>query len=160
MTSQFMMSPNETSCPSGIVNCNYLPPHEGKTVTGGIEEDTTWFLSNLSVRSAVSASIEYNIQYPDVPDHHRPIITFYYKGQNSPNLHDKCNSEMHGQLFNKELVIPLCGRYTETFWCNRKGWMKACHGRIKIQDFEPKSYFFSLGFKCNKTEGKSEGFEV
>ena len=83
------------------MNCNYLPPREGKTVTGGIEEDTTWFISNLSVRSAMSASIEYNIQYLDVPDHQRPIITFYYKGQNSPNLHDKCNSEMHGQLFNK-----------------------------------------------------------
>ena len=37
--------------------------------------------------------------------------------------------------------------------------MKACHGRIKIQDFEPKSYFFSLGFKCNKTEGNLKGLK-
>ena len=146
-------------CPSGIVNCDYLPPCEGKTVTGGIEEDTTWFLSNLSVRPAMSASIEYHVQYPDVKGRARPIITFYYNGQDSPNLHAECNSEMHGQLSNKDLAIPLCVRYTEKFWCNRKGWMKVCHGRTKIQDFEPKVYSFSLGFKCNEAKGNLNGLK-
>ena len=97
-----------------FVNCDYLPPCEGKnTVTGGIEEDTSWFHSNLSVRPAMSASIEYHIQYQcsdclwNERHQNLPIITFYYKGQDSPNLRHKCNSEMHGQLFNKDLAVPL-----------------------------------------------------
>ena len=66
---------------------------------------------------------------------------------------------MHGQLYNEDLAIPLCGRYTEKFWCNHKGWMKVCQGRTKIQDFEPKSYFFSLGFECNVTKGNLKGLK-
>ena len=143
-----------------IMNCDYLPPCEGRnSVIGSIKDNTTWFLSNLSVRPTMTASIKYNIQYPNVPGHHRPIITFYYNGQNSPNLRDKCNSEMHGQLSNKDLAVPLNGKHREKFWCNRKGGMKVCHGRTKIQDFEPKSYFFSLGFECSETSGNLNGLQ-
>ena len=143
-----------------FTNCDYLPPCEGRnSVREIIMDNTTWFRSNLSVHPAMSASIEYNIKYPDVPGHHQPIITFYYNGQNSPNLHEKCNKDMHGQLYNENLAIPLCGRYTEKFWCNHKGGMKVCQGRTKIQDFEPKSYFFSLGFECNVTKGNLKGLK-
>ena len=162
-------------CLGKVMNCDYLPPCEGKnTVTGAIEEDTTWFLSNLSVRPARTASIEYHIQYQYQDyQYHRyyegryevfenpPIITFYYNGQDSPNLRHKCNSEMHGQLFNKDLAVPLSGKHREKFWCNHKGGMKVCHGRTKIQDFEPKSYFFSLGIECNTTKNlKDLKYEV
>ena len=123
------------------------------------EDDTTWFLSNLSVVPAMTASLEYNIQFPTGGQ--RPIFTFYYKGQNSSNLYDKCNNEMHGQLCNKNLadanIYSDCYRVgcTGTRGCffgicpaTCTHWN--CYGRTKIQDFEPKSYFFSLGFECKE----------
>ena len=162
-------------CLGKVMNCDYLPPCEGRnSVSGTIDEDTSWFLSNLSVRPTMMASIEYHIQYQyQYYQYHRyyegryeifenpPILTFYYKGQDSPNLGRKCYSEMHGQLFNQDLAIPLYVRYTEKFWCNDKLYGKIwdCYGRIEIQDFEPKSYFFSLGFKCNETGGNLKGLK-
>ena len=142
-----------------FMNCNYLPPCEGRnSVIGSIKDNTTWFLSNLSVRPAMLVSIRYNIQYPyDGPV---PVLTFYYNGQNSSNLQRRCNAEMHGQLFNIDLAIPLRGRYREKFWCNYKyGGIRDCYGGIKIQDFEPKSYSFSLGFKCNGRKGNLKGLK-
>ena len=131
------------------------------SVNGTIEEDTAWFLSDLSVRPAMTATLEYHIQYPYVERSH-PIITFYYNGQDSPNLRHKCNKVMHGQLFNQNLAIPLRGKYREKFWCNdRYGNIWDCYGRTKIQDFEPKSYFFSLGIQCNTTKNlKGLKYEV
>ena len=143
-----------------FINCDYLPPCEGRNSMSGIISNTTWFLSNLSVRPAMSASLEYHVRYSYDESSDRPIITFYYNGQNSPNLQDKCNSEMHGQLYNKDLAVPLYHRYREKFWCNYKdGGIMDCYGRIKIQDFEPKSYFFSLGFECNDTRGNLNGLK-
>ena len=89
-------------------------------------------------------------------------MTFYYKAQNSPNLQERCNAEMYGKLLNVDLAVPLYGKYREKFWCNdkdRDGWIRDCYGRIKIQDFEPKSYFFSLGFKCNERKGNLKGLK-
>ena len=162
-------------CLGKVMNYDYLPPCEGRnSVSGTIDEDTSWFLSNLSVRPTMMASIEYHIQYQyQYYQYHRyyegryeifenpPILTFYYKGQDSPNLGRKCYSQMHGQLFNQDLAIPLYVRYTEKFWCNDKLYGKIwdCYGRIEIQDFEPKSYFFSLGFKCNETGGNLKGLK-
>ena len=135
-------------CLGGVINCNYLPPCEGKhTIIGFIDKDTTWFLSNLSVRPAMSASIQHYIRFWNC----NPIIIFYYDGQNSTNFHDKYNKEMYSQLFNENLAILLGGSaHRENHWCDSieifwEHW--DCYGRIDIQDFEPKSYLFSLG--CN-----------
>ena len=54
----------------------------------------------------MSASIWYRVQYPIVEDASTPIIPFY-NHQNFTNLRDKCHNEMHGQLYNKELAVPL-----------------------------------------------------
>ena len=152
-------------CLGKDMNCDYLPPcEERNSVSGIITDNTTWFLSNLSVRPAMTASIEYHIRYQcpwyvyEILEN-PPVITFYYMGQDSPNLQRGCNSEMHGQLFNKDLAVPLNGKHREKFLCNRKGGMKVCHGRTKIQDFEPKSYFFSLGFECNERKGNLKGLK-
>ena len=52
-------------CLAKVMNCDYLPPCEGRnSVSGIITDNTTWFLSNLSVVPAKTASIVYNIRYP------------------------------------------------------------------------------------------------
>ena len=85
---------------------------EGRnSVCGTINDNTTWFHSNLSVRPAMTASLKYFFQYPYVEGRSRPILTFYYHGQNSPNLREKCNKEMYGQLYNKDLSIGLIDRF-------------------------------------------------
>ena len=129
-------------------------------VWGTIQENTTWFLSNLSQVPAMRVSIWYRVQYPIAEDVPTPIITFYNNGQNSPNLRYKCNNEMHGQLHNKDLTIPLIQKYREKFWCwsvENKTWN--CHGNIQIQDFKPTSYLFSIGYKCGDTDGNLKGLE-
>ena len=141
-------------------------------VHGTIEEDTQWFFSNLSVHPAMTASMEYSIKYPYHTSWHRPIITFYYDRQDSVNLHGKCNADEQGQLCYKNLAVPLDRRkYREDFTCSKsrrtcKGswffsWTRceywSCHGRTKIQDFEPRTYSFSLGFECDETKASLKG---
>ena len=138
------------------------------SVNGTIEEDTTWFLRDLSVRPAMTATLEYSIRYPKGEP--QPVVSFYYKGQNSSNLQRGCNKEMQGQLCNKNLVVPL-GRikYRDAFTCSGsacRDWLLLklcdywdCHGKTKIQDFEPKSYFFSLGFECGERIGNLKGLK-
>ena len=76
----------------------------------------------------MTASLDFHIQYPDVGGRPRPIITFYYNGQNSPNLRNECmDNFMQRQLHNKDLVIPLYDKYRENFWCNdRYALLKDC----------------------------------
>ena len=136
-------------------------------VHGTIDEDTQWFFSKLSVRPAMTVSIEYTIEYPYDTTWHVPVITFYYDGEDSVNLHRKCNADMQGQLCNNKLAVPLDTRYySEDFECSASGctrreWSRceywSCHGRTKIQDFEPKSYSFSLGFECHETKASLKG---
>ena len=121
-----------------------------KSVIGTIRENTTWFLSNLSVRPAMTASLEYHVQYPYVEGRSRPIITFYYNGQKSPNLISHCETDMYGQLRSEDLAVPLNEPYRGKFFCyeNETNKIYHCRGITKIQDFEPKSYSFSFCNEC------------
>ena len=118
------------------------------SVVGTIKGNTTWFLSNLSRVPAKMASLEYHVQYPYEEGRTRPIITFYYNGQNSPNLVTKCARDMYGQLRNEDLAVPLNEVYRDKFICYYDSESWYCSGKTKIQDFEPKS--FSFCFDCGK----------
>ena len=124
------------------------------SVFGTIQNDTTWFLSKMSVRPAMTASLEYHVQYPYVEGRARPIITFYYNGQNSPNLKTLCETDLYGQLRNEDLAVPLNEVYRQKFICYHDSETWYCSGKTRIQDFEPKSYSFSF---CNECGKKSTG---
>ena len=131
---------------------------EGKnSVFGTIQNDTTWFLSNLSIYPAMTASLEYNIQYPYDASRDRPIITFYYNGQNSPNMEAKCERDLYGQLRNEDLAVPLNEVYRQKFICYHDSEYWHCSGKTKIQDFEPKSYSFSFCNSCGAKHGNLSG---
>ena len=136
----------------------------GNSVTGTILGDTSWFHSNLSVRPAMTASIEYNIQFP-VPGTSIPILKFYDNGQNSSDLHKKCIGKRFGQLLNENLIIPLKACYStgcsithcEVFGCTTKCTTWSCHGNTKIQDIERKLYSFSIGYGCKECDPGCDG---
>ena len=98
------------------------------SVFGTIDHDTTWFLSNMSVRPAMTASLEYHVQYPYVEGRARPIIT-YYNGQDSPNLEAKCKRDLHGQLRNEDLAVSLNQFYREKFICYKDSSIWHCRGK-------------------------------
>ena len=127
------------------------------SVFGTIKNNTTWFLSNLSVRPAMTASLEYHVQYPDVEGCARPVITFYYNGQDSPNLETLCETDLYGQLRNEDLAVPLNEDYREKFICYTNSSTWHCKGKTKIQDFEPKSYSFSFCNSCGARHGNLNG---
>ena len=120
------------------------------SVFGDVKDNITWFHSNLSVRPAMTASLEYHVQYPYVEGRSRPIITFYYNGQNSPNFDSQCETDLYGQLRNEDLAVPLKTEYRDKFSCYKEDGFMKCQGKTKIQDFEPKSYSFSLASNCGK----------
>ena len=127
------------------------------SVFGTIKNNTTWFLSNLSVRPAMTASLEYHVQYPDVEGRARPVITFYYNGQDSPNLETLCETDLYGQLRNEDLAVPLNEVYRQKFICYHDSEYWYCKGKTRIQDFEPKSYSFSFCNECDKIHGNLNG---
>ena len=102
------------------------------SVIGIVKDNTTWFLSNLSVRPAKTAFLEYHVQYPYDDSRPRPIITFHYNGQDSPNLETLCERDLYGQLRNEDLAVPLNETYREKFFCyhDSKSWY--CRGKTKI----------------------------
>ena len=101
----------------------------GHSVVGIITDNTTWFLSNLSVRPAMMASLEYRVQYPYVEGRARPIITFYYNGQKSPNLMSHCETDLYGQLRNEDLAVPLDKLYRDKFSCYHDSETWYCSGK-------------------------------
>ena len=121
------------------------------SVLGTIKGNTTWFLSSLSVRPAMTASLEYHVQYPYVPSKPTPSIIFYYDGQKTPNYKKQCTTDFYGQLRNEDLAVPLNKVYRGKFFCYHDSDTWYCNGKTKVQDFEPKIYFFSFGFGCNET---------
>ena len=127
------------------------------SVFGTIQENITWFHTNLSVVPAMTATLEYHIQYPDVPDRARPIITFYYNGQDSPNLSSHCETDLFGQLRNEDLAVPLSKVYRTKFICYKGNQTWYCYGKTTIQDFEPKTYSFSFCNECGSTTGNLSG---
>ena len=127
------------------------------SVVGTIQNDTTWFLSNLSVRPAITASLEYQVRYPYNESRDRPIITFYYNGQDSPNFRAKCEKDLYGQLRNEDLAVPLNEVYRQKFICYHNNETWHCSGKTKIQDFEPKSYSFSFCNSCGAAHGNLSG---
>ena len=127
------------------------------SVFGTIKNNTTWFLSNLSVRPALTASLEYHVQYPYVEGRARPVITFYYNGQDSPNLETLCETDLYGQLRNEDLAVPLNEVYRQIFICYHDSEYWYCKGKTRIQDFEPKSYSFSFCNECDKIHGNLNG---
>ena len=132
-----------------------LPPRDGvlgHSVVGIITDNTTWFLSNLSVCPAMTASLEYHVQYPYAEGRSRPIITFYYNGQKFPNLMSHCETDLYGQLRNEDLAVPLDKLYRDKFSCYHDSETWYCSGRTRIQDFEPKSYSFSFCNECKREE--------
>ena len=127
------------------------------SVFGTIKNDTTWFLSNLSVRPAMTASLEYHVQYPYIEGRARPIVTFYYNGQESPNFEEKCERDLYGQLRNGDLAVPLNEVYRQKFICHHDSNSWYCSGKTRIQDFEPKSYSFSFCNECGERHGNLSG---
>ena len=121
-----------------------------KSVFGTIKENITWFHTNLSVVPAMTATLKYHIEYPFVLNRPRPIITFYYNGQDSPNFDSQCETDLYGQLRNEDLAVPLNKLYREKFFCYKENNHWICSGKTKIQDFEPKSYTFSLAVNCKR----------
>ena len=126
------------------------------SVFGTIQKNTTWLHLNLSVVPAMTANLEYHIQYPDVPGRARPIITFYYNGQDSPNLQSHCETDLYGQLRNEDLAVPLNEPYRKAI-CYKESKTWFCSMKTKIQDFEPKTYSFSLCNECHQSSGNLFG---
>ena len=105
----------------------------------------------------MTASLEYHVQYPVDDSRPRPIITFYYNGQDSLNFIAKCERDLYGQLRNEDLAVPLNEPYRDKFFCYHDSETWHCIGKTKIQDFEPKSYSFSSCNKCGATHGNLSG---
>ena len=104
------------------------------SVFGEIQENTTWFHEELSVVPAMTATLEYQIQYPYVLGRARPLITFYYNRQNSPNLILQCEKDMYGQLHNEDLAVPLNKPYREKFFCYKDNQTWFCSGKTTNQE--------------------------
>ena len=123
-----------------------------KHFSGTITENTTFFYRKLPVTPSLPAPIEFSVAYNQrsMRDaEHYPLMGIYTTYPEI-NIAKQCSYIRYGQLRNENLHPYLrIGRYRTTT-CEMSGADTVnCRGRVIVQDFIPRNFYLTFGFRCN-----------
>ena len=132
------------------------------TVSDQIRIDTEFYFRELSLFPSKRATIEYsikintsNIGYHCVKYDKCSICVAIYTTKHDIDLKTHCLNDLFGQLGNEDLHTPLYNRgrpYRSTTCKLDDDDMDLnilhCEGRITVQDYIPRHYWFSFGYHC------------
>ena len=132
------------------------------SISGIISENITFLHKTFPVPPSKRAIIKVNAFYPISSignpfigtQDHLPVLEIYTTERNV-NVKSQCTSIKYGQLGNGNLKIRLRPR-TEPLNClkGQQGFVY-CTGSITVQDFKPRKFSFSLGFRCKDIDAMS-----
>ena len=136
-----------TTAMAAICGCLYLVTISiGHVLCSLITNDTTFCYQQLSKYPSKLVTIEFSVQY-QYNTTTGPLILDIYTDKHDA---DECLNRTYGQLRNRNLNQLLVSPHTackETN--NQNGFMASCNGKLKVQDYRPRNYAFSLGFNCH-----------
>ena len=115
------------------------------TVEGEITDDRSFYYRKLPAPPSKSARIEYTIMFPgDYVDLH------IHTTEDHINIDKQCSFLPYGQFFNFRMHQEL-----KQGQCNKGNIETTCTGSDKFQDYIPRNFGFSFGFKCDDASRKS-----
>ena len=115
-----------------------------------ISEDTTWYYRQLTTEPSLITETQFSVVCIDAP--HTFRLNFYTSEEKS-NLQKNCSFQVNGQLLNGHLWIPL--RSTNNDCLKGKNGLLHCTGKTVIQDFKPRTIYFSFGESCENPDRRS-----
>ena len=123
--------------------------------SGRIMENTTFVFRRFPAFPSKVVTIGYDISF------HYSSVTprlCFYTTENHRNLQLKCMDVNYGQVRNKQLCVNLFLRSVphRQRKCNLgKNHEVHCSGKSTIQDYIPRKFGFSLGYKCHTVSASS-----
>ena len=126
------------------------------TISGSVSEQVNFIHKTFPVQPSTRAIIEVDVYYP-VDEYYEnkhssyfPILGIYTT-QDHVNIRSHCTDINYGQLLNFDLhpSITLDRYASRPLKCvNDNTTSIHCTGNITVQDFKPRNFSFSFGFKC------------
>ena len=139
-----------TGAMAAICGCLYLVTISiGHVLCSAITNDTTFYYQELSKYPSRLATIEFSVQYQYNTTTGPLILDIYTDKHDALNAADECLNRTYGPLRNRNLHQLLVSPHTtckETN--NQNGFMVSCNGKLKVRDYRPRNYAFSLEFEC------------
>ena len=126
-------------------------------VTEKIESNVGFYFRNLSLFPSKMATIGFSVYYIRTRSEPYAILNFYTTKEHV-NVQKQCSEIHHGQFFNEKMYVALADRSNGHHDCKEVNDTVHCSGTIVIQDYLPRNYFFSFGFKCDSV-GSLKGIE-
>ena len=137
------------------------------TIYDTIESDTEFHYRELSAFPSKLATIKYNITYNYTAALLQCSLCYprfeIYTTLDDSNFQNNCSSDVYGQLRNENLHTPLKlrskpYRFTNCALDSKDTDIIHCNGKITIQDYIPRNYGFSFGYRCEQpTKGSLKG---
>ena len=132
------------------------------TISGMINEDTLFYYRRYQTFPSKLATVEYSLTFniTKINNHCRGdqddciVMLDIYTTEHDKNFLMNCSTDPFGQLRNENLRTPLYLRYRPYRFTTRKldeldPDMLHCEGKTFIQDYKPRHYGFSFGYKCS-----------
>ena len=123
------------------------------SISGEVSEDVTFLYKTFPVTTSMRAIIQVDIYYPETSiaeQGHYPIMGVYTENDHI-NIKKQCTYVEYGQLGNKNLHLRIrndAGHFRMPRCLKESDDNIHCTGNITIQDFKPRKFSFSFGFRC------------
>ena len=136
------------------------------TLTGHITHDSEFYYREFLTFPPMVATIKYHISYNYTTDNPQCFSCYpkldIYTTKSDANLERNCSVDEFGQLRNENLHTPLRPRdrlYRFTNCTKEIRGIVHCRGETKIQDYIPRNYGFSFGFRCEEIKRSLKGLQ-
>ena len=123
------------------------------SISGVISEDVTFIHKTFPVPSSKRAIIEVYVSFPYryIVQRRKYPLMGIYTTKDHINIKKQCTSIWYGQLVNENLHFRIRkdrGHLQKLKCLKESDDNIHCTGNITVQDFKPRNFSFSFGFRC------------
>ena len=140
-----------------LILCLQVRSVEMYYITGKIENSVGFYFRNLFFFPSTMATLGFSVYYTRTWPEPRVILNFYTT-KDHINTQNQCSKYHHGQFFNEKVSYGLDKLSYRKHDCEEVNDTVLCSGTTVIQDYRPRNYYFSFGFKCDSV-GSLKGLE-
>ena len=115
-------------------------------INGEIEDHVGFYFRKLSHFPSKIVTIGFSV-YNSLS---KPSATLlFHTSEENVNVQEQCSKFPYGQFVNENMVVVLTKHTFRNQDCKEVDDMVHCSATIVIQDYQPRNYYFSLGFHCD-----------